>query len=284
MAANGNDIENRLWAVADQLWANSGLRPAEFSTPVLGLIFLRYAEKRFAELEARIGPVGSGGRRRIGKEDFQAEGVIFLPPEARFSHLQSLPEGEDIGRAINDAMQAIENENADLSGVLPHTYTQIDDAILVELIKLLGPMEIEGDAFGKVYEYFLGNFAMREGQKGGVFYTPTSIVRLIVEIIEPYHGRIFDPACGSGGMFVQSADFVTAHSANWGVLIQYPLPTPPDSLLRRFNEVVEAVIDQTRNLMLRNTNLRAQRDLLLPKLVSGEIDVSELETIEEAAA
>lgn len=209
---NGHDTEARLWAVADQLWANSGLRPADFSTPVLGLIFLRYAEKRFAEAEARIGPVGSGDRRKISKADYQAESVIFLPSEARFSHLQSLPEGENIGRAINEAMQAIEAENADLSGVLPHTYTQIENSILIELIKLLGPVEVEGDVFGKVYEYFLGNFAMKEGQKAGVFYTPTSIVRLIVEIIEPYHGRIYDPACGSAGMFVQSVEFVKAHA------------------------------------------------------------------------
>ena len=216
MAANGNDIEKRLWAVADQLWANSGLRPSEFSTPVLGLIFLRYAEKRFAEIEDRIGPVGSGERRKIGKADYQAEGVIFLPPEVRFSHLQTLSEGENIGRAINETMQAIEDENPDLRGVLPHSYNEIDNPILVELIKLLGPVEIEGDAFGKVYEYFLGKFAMMEGQKGGVFFTPTSIVRLIVEIIEPYHGRIYDPACGSGGMFVQSGEFVKAHAGKPG--------------------------------------------------------------------
>ena len=213
--ANG-DIEKRLWAVADQLWANSGLRPSEFSTPVLGLIFLRYAENRFAEVEDRIGPVGSGARRKIGKEDYQAEGVIFLPPEARFSHLQALPEGENIGRAINETMQAIEDENPDLRGVLPHSYNGIENTILVELIRLLAPVEIEGDAFGKVYEYFLGNFASKEGQKGGVFYTPTSIVRLIVEIIEPYHGRIYDPACGSGGMFVQSGEFVKAHAGKPG--------------------------------------------------------------------
>lgn len=212
MANNGNDIEKRLWAAADQLWANSGLRPAEFSTPVLGLIFLRYAEKRFGEAEARIGQVGVGKRRKIGKADYQAESVVFLPPEARFSHLQALPEGENIGMRINEVMQAIEEENPDLSGVLPRNYTQIENAILVELLKLLGPIDLEGDAFGKVYEYFLGNFAMKEGQKGGVFYTPTSIVRLIVEIIEPYHGRIYDPACGSGGMFVQSAAFVEAHA------------------------------------------------------------------------
>ena len=214
MGANGNGVEKRLWAAADQLWANTGLKPSEFSTPVLGLVFLRYAEKKFSEAEERLGPVGSGSRRKISKADYQAEGVLFLRPEARFSHLQSLPEGENIGKAINEAMQSVEDENADLRGALPHTYTQIEDTTLVELLKLLGPVEIDGDAFGKVYEYFLGNFAMKEGQKGGVFYTPTSIVRLIVEIIEPYHGRIYDPACGSGGMFVQSAAFVEAHSGN----------------------------------------------------------------------
>jgi type I restriction enzyme M protein len=210
------DIEKRLWAAADQLWANTGLKPAQFSTPVLGLIFLRYAEKKFADAETKIGPVGSGTRRKTSKADYQAEGVIFLRPEARFSRLLKLTEGDDIGRAINDAMKAIEEENDDLKGVLPRTYAQIENRVLVELLKLLGPVDLSGDAFGKVYEYFLGNFALKEGQKGGVFYTPEAIVKLIVEIIEPYHGRIFDPACGSGGMFVHSAAFVERHhkSAN----------------------------------------------------------------------
>lgn len=205
------DVEKRLWAVADQLWANTGLKPAEFSGPVLGLIFLRYAESRFAEAEKRIGKVGSGERRKVGKEDFQAEGVIFLKPEARFSSLLALPGDEDLGKAINEAMKAIEDENKDLAGALPHTYAQIGNSVLVELLKLLAPIDLSGDAFGKVYEYFLGEFAKREGQKGGVFYTPESIVKLIVEIIEPYHGRILDPACGSGGMFVHSAQFVERH-------------------------------------------------------------------------
>jgi len=205
------DVENRLWAVADQLWANTGLKPSEFSGPVLGLIFLRYAESRFAEAEKRIGKVGSGERRKIGKEDFQAEGVIFLRPEARFSFLQALPEGQDIGKAINEAIKAVEDENPDLAGALPRSYALIGNPVLVELLKLLAPIELSGDAFGKVYEYFLGEFAKREGQKGGVFYTPESIVKLIVEIIEPYKGRIFDPACGSGGMFVHSAGFVERH-------------------------------------------------------------------------
>lgn len=205
------EIEKRLWAAADQLWANTGLKPAQFSTPVLGLIFLRYAEKRFAEAEAKIGPIGSGNRRKISKADYDAEGVIFLRSEARFSHLQSLPEGSNIGKAVNEAMKAIEEDNPDLAGALPQTYNDLGNEVLVELLRLLAPIDLTGDAFGKVYEYFLGNFAMKEGQKGGVFYTPESIVKLIVEIIEPFHGRILDPACGSGGMFVMSADFVERH-------------------------------------------------------------------------
>lgn len=205
------DVEKRLWAVADQLWANTGLRPGEFSVPVLGLIFLRYAEKMYAAAEDKLGPIGSGGRRKVSKDDYLAEGVIFLPEKARFSYLQTLTEGDVIGLAINEAMKAVEEENVDLKGALPRNYVQLGNKVLLELIKLLGPVDLSGDAFGKVYEYFLGNFALKEGQKGGVFYTPESIVKLIVEIIEPFHGRIFDPACGSGGMFAQSADFVKRH-------------------------------------------------------------------------
>ena len=113
------EVEKRLWAIADQLWANTGLKPSEFSAPVLGLIFLRYAEKKFAEAEKKLGPVGTGDRRKVGKTDYEAEGVIFLRPEARFSHLQRLTEGDDIGKAINEAMKAVEEENTDLTGALP---------------------------------------------------------------------------------------------------------------------------------------------------------------------
>ncbi|WP_231505751.1 HsdM family class I SAM-dependent methyltransferase [Guyparkeria halophila] len=147
----------------------------------------------------------------MSKADYQAEGVIFLPPKARFSYLLSLTEGEDIGDAINKAMKLIEAENPDLKGALPRDYTRLENWVLLELLKKLAPVDLSGDAFGKVYEYFLANFALKEGQKGGVFYTPESIVKLIVEVLEPYHGRIYDPACGSGGMFVHSADFVERH-------------------------------------------------------------------------
>ena len=215
MAADLVAVESRLWAAADQLWANTGLKPSEFSTPVLGLIFLRYADTRFTELQLKLTAKGLGADE-LEPHDYQAEGVLYLPEEARFSYLLTLAEGENLGRAVNNAMALVEAGNDELKGVLPRSYNKLPNPTLVELLRLLAPLALEGDAFGKVYEYFLGNFAMKEGQKGGVFYTPTSIVRLMVEIIEPYHGRIFDPACGSGGMFVQSAEFVRRHhkSAN----------------------------------------------------------------------
>ena len=206
-------IENRLWAAADQLWANTGLKPAEFSTPVLGLIFLRYADKRFGECAQILHAKGIPADEREPM-DYQAEGVLYLPDAARFSHLLTLTEGANLGKAIATAMSLVEEHNPELKGVLPRGYNLLPNATLVELLRLLAPLDLEGDAFGKVYEYFLGNFALKEGQKGGVFYTPTSIVRLIVEILQPFHGRIFDPACGSGGMFVQTAAFVQRHQKN----------------------------------------------------------------------
>lgn len=206
-------VESRLWATADQLWANTGLKPSEFSTPVLGLIFLRYADKRFSDCALILNVKGIPADEREPM-DYQAEGVLYLPEAARFSHLLTLTEGANLGKAIATAMSLVEEHNPELKGVLPRGYNLLPNATLVELMRLLAPLDLEGDAFGKVYEYFLGNFALKEGQKGGVFYTPTSIVRLIVEILQPFHGRIFDPACGSGGMFVQSAAFVQRHQKN----------------------------------------------------------------------
>jgi type I restriction enzyme M protein len=219
MVGNSNDLEKRLWDAADELRANSKLKSSEYSTPVLGLIFLRYADHKFsvAEKELAAGTAAATSRRRtIGKTDYHAKGVLYLPEAARFANLLKLTEGADIGRAINDAMKAVEAENDDLKGVLPKTYSAFEKPTLVTLLKLFAsiPMDVEGDVFGKIYEYFLGEFARTEGQKGGEFFTPTSLVRLIVEIIEPYHGLILDPACGSGGMFVQSARFVQKHKKN----------------------------------------------------------------------
>jgi type I restriction enzyme M protein len=199
-------ISNQLWDAADELRANSKLKSSEYSVPVLGFIFLKFADFRFEKAKKELGGEASS-RRTLGKAAYRAKGVLFLSEKARFAELLKLPEGADIGRAINEAMAAIEDDNSELKDILPKNYNLFDNRILVSLLKIFNriPMDIEGDAFGKIYEYFLGKFAMSEGQKGGEFFTPTSIVKLIVEIIEPYQGRIYDPACGSGGMFVQSA-------------------------------------------------------------------------------
>ena len=221
-------LEKRLWAAADQLRANSGLTSAQYSQPVLGLIFLRFADARFSKRQAALEKAGAAGRRGSRLDDptaYHAEGVLYLAPSARFDELLNFPEGGKtvkragkdehlaLGQAVNDAMRAIERDNPQLAGVLPKTYQIFNARLLKELLKSIStiPGTIEGDAFGKIYEYFLGEFAMTEGQMGGEFYTPTSIVRLMVEILEPFHGRILDPACGSGGMFVQSARFVEEH-------------------------------------------------------------------------
>jgi type I restriction enzyme M protein len=217
LATDLKQLQTRLWRAADSLRANSGLRSSEYSTPVLGLIFLRYADLRFAAAHKELEGKGSG-RRRIGPADYHAQGVLYLHEPARFDHLLNLPEGADLGRAVDDAMRAIENANPDLKGVLPRAYSSLPNDVLAELLRVLSrlPESIEGDGFGLIYEYFLGQFASSEGQKGGEFFTPTSIVKLIVEIIEPYHGKIYDPACGSGGMFVQSAHFVERHRKDPG--------------------------------------------------------------------
>ncbi len=208
-----NNLEKRLWEAADQLRANSKLTVQEYSRPVLGLIFLKYADHRFSIVEKELATANMSIRKTINKIDYQAKGIMFLPATARFEYLLNKPEGSDIGNLINDGMRAIEVENDELKGILPKAYTSFDNTLLFELLKIFNgiPFDTSGDVFGKIYEYFLGKFAMNEGRGGGEFYTPESIVRLIVNIIEPYHGRIYDPACGSGGMFVQSAKFIEAH-------------------------------------------------------------------------
>ena len=215
MSAIQSGIENRLWSMADELRANSRLRASEYSTPVLGLIFLRYADHKFTQAEQEIGETGSTSSTDLILE-YHARNVFYLPEEARFQHLLEIQESQDIARAINDAMRAIEEANNGLDGVLPKTYNRLERSVLFELLRTMSqiPMDIEGDVFGKIYEYFLGNFAMAEGAKGGEFFTPTSLVKLIVEILQPFEGRILDPACGSGGMFVQSAEFIHNHRGN----------------------------------------------------------------------
>jgi len=215
---NNNDIEKRLWDAADQLRANSRLKSSEYSVPVLGLIFLRYADHKFSHAEKELQKLAIRESRRRGrnKADYQARGILYIPDEARYARLLKIPEGQNIGKAINEAMKAIEADNEELKGILPKDYNRLENDLLITLLKTFSeiPMDMEGDVFGKIYEYFLGRFAMAEGQRGGEFFTPISLVKLIVEVIEPYHGRILDPACGSAGMFVQSANFVKKRRKN----------------------------------------------------------------------
>lgn len=219
MSASISVLEKKLWDAADNLRANSNLKAAQYSIPVLGLIFLKFADNKFTFIHNKLlNDINSSNRRRtsLSPQDYHAKGVLYLPENARYSYLLNLPEGENIGKAINDAMKSIEDNNPDLKGVLPKTYLRLENDTLIALLKNFSaiPIDIEGDAFGKIYEYFLGKFAMTEGQKGGEFFTPTSVVKLIVEIIEPFKGMVLDPACGSGGMFVQSAHFVSTHKKN----------------------------------------------------------------------
>ena len=209
-------LEKSLWDAADQFRANSGLKAQEYSGPILGLIFLRFAEVRFAGQRAKLEKAGASGRRGRRVDEpaaYHAESILYLAPEGRFHYLLTLPEGEDIGAKVNAAMREVEKHNPRLAGVLPKTYNLFTGTLLKELLKKVSeiPASADFDAFGRIYEYFLGEFARTEGQKGGEFYTPASIVKLLTEVIEPFHGRILDPACGSGGMFVQSARFVAEH-------------------------------------------------------------------------
>jgi type I restriction enzyme M protein len=209
-------LEKRLWSAADSLRANTGLTAQEYSRPILGLIFLKYAEFRFTQAKERIEAKGSSRRRGTGdiKSQIQAEGAMFVPDDALYSNLLALPEGSNIGLQVNNAMKALEADNEAIKDALPKTYTRFDNDILKGLLKNFTAIDfgLGSDIFGRIYEYFLNEFAKTEGQGGGEFFTPSALVRLITEVIEPYHGKVFDAACGSGGMFVSSADFVASHN------------------------------------------------------------------------
>jgi type I restriction enzyme M protein len=209
------EVRRTLWAAADQLRANSTLAPNEYRGPVLGLIFLAYAEHRFEQVRPEV-EAKATARRPVTADDYRARSVLFIPDAARLSHLVHLPETQDLGAAVDTAMRLVETHNTELADVLPKGYQRLEKSTLVELLRLFSPLprKLSGDAFGLIYEDFLSNFAMAEGRLGGEFFTPHSIVRLIVEIIEPFHGRVFDPACGSGGMFVQCAKFVERHQGS----------------------------------------------------------------------
>jgi type I restriction enzyme M protein len=221
-------LEAELWRAADQLRANSKLTASEYSMPVLGLIFLRHAYNRFQKVKVEVEkdlPVHpQRGRRPITKKDFEERNAMFLPEIAYFDYLVAFPEGGktvinlegkeehiQIGEAIDMAMRAIEEQYDNLKGVLPKNFSVFSKDLLFELLRIFNKevlQKAEGDLFGKIYEYFLNKFAMTGAQEGGEFFTPMSLVNTIVNVIEPDHGTVFDPACGSAGMFVQTGYFI----------------------------------------------------------------------------
>ena len=217
-------LEVDLWSAADNLRANSDLKSTEYSTPVLGLIFLKFADNKYRQHEDAILKEYEklkGGRREKPISEIAIEKCgFYLPDHTRYQYLLELPEDKDIAGAIKKAMQSIEEYKPELEGILPqdeyHRLTRTDKTIPKQLLKNFAdiPADASGDIFGQIYEYFLGKFAMAEGQGGGVFFTPRSVVRLMVEIIEPRQGTVFDPACGSGGMFVQSSQFIDQRIAD----------------------------------------------------------------------
>ena len=209
------EIEKRLWASADNLRANSNFASNEYFLPVMGLIFLRHAYSRFLKVKVEIEstlPMRAGKARTLTKEDFSQKGAIFLHAEARFHHLVSLPDSADRAQAIIDAMEGIEKDYVTLRGALPKAeYQELDNDVLGQILRTFNDPALEradGDIFGRIYEYFLTQFADQKAHDGGEFFTPVSLVQMIVNVIEPDHGWVLDPACGSSGMFVQSAHFI----------------------------------------------------------------------------
>ncbi|MEX0780081.1 MAG: N-6 DNA methylase [Balneolales bacterium] len=208
-------IEKRLWNAADTLRANSNYASNEYFLPVMGMIFLRHAYSRYLAVKEKIEPTlpSRGGKTRpMTKEDFSRQGAIFLQPEAQFDYLVSLPDSVERAAAITRAMESIENDYDNLKGVLPEgEYQELDNEVLGHLLRTLNPevlKKLKGDVFGRIYEYFLTRFADQGAHDGGEFFTPVSLVSLIAHVIDPVRGTVMDPACGSGGMFVQSARII----------------------------------------------------------------------------
>jgi len=214
-------IEKRLWTAADTLRANSNYASNEYFLPVMGLVFLRHAYSRYLNvkdaIEANL-PKRGGKTRALTKEDFSQQSAIFLQPKAQFDTLVALTDSDDRARAIIEAMESIEADYESLRGVLPKSeYQELDNAVLGQLLRTLNPDELKkvsGDVFGRIYEYFLTQFADQKAHDGGEFFTPISLVSLIAHVLEPESGAVLDPACGSGGMFVQSARVVEQHHEN----------------------------------------------------------------------
>ena len=216
-ATTEEPLEKQLWKTADKLRKN--IDAAEYKHIVLGLIFLKYISDAFEEKFRQLTLEIEQGADPEDKDEYKAENIFFVPQEARWTYLQTKAKQPEIGKFVDDAMDALEKENASLKGVLPKVFARqnLDPTSLGELIDLVGNIALgdakarSADVLGHVFEYFLGEFALAEGKKGGQFYTPRSVVELLVEMLEPYKGRVYDPCCGSGGMFVHSEKFVSEH-------------------------------------------------------------------------
>ena len=217
---NIRKLEAELWEAADLLRVDSEVTSQQYCMPVLGLIFLRYAYSRFKYVEGEIVknlPLRNGRARPVCSDDFKAKSAIYLPEEARYDYLLNLPDSVDLGEAINHAVELIEEQSKQLKGILPKNYTILKNDLLRELLRIFNNSafnEIQDDIIGRIYEYFLNKFAPIVAADDGVFFTPKSLVGMIVNIIEPTHGTVLDPACGSGGMFVASADFIEKYGAS----------------------------------------------------------------------
>ena len=214
-------IEQRLWSAADTLRANSKHASNEYFVPVMGLVFLRHAYSRYLAVRDAITaglPTRRGRRRAVTREDFSQKNAIFLRPEARFDHLVALPDSADRAAAIIAAMESIEEDYDSLRGILPKSeYQALENEVIGDLLRKLNPDELKqvsGDVFGRIYEYFLTKFADLKAHDDGEFFTPVSLVSLIAHVLDPHRGTVLDPACGSGGMFVQSARTVEEHGAS----------------------------------------------------------------------
>ena len=213
-------LESELWEAADDLRANSKLTSQQYCMPVLGLIFLRYAWGRFKRADAQIdADCAQMTGRKPPKEpaDYTAKGAMFIPEEARYDYLLNLPDGANTGKAVNDAMASVTAANLALAGVLPSNYNELGKELLRSVIRVFNnpALDEEGDdIIGRIYEYFLGKFAPAVASDDGVFFTPKSLVRMIMNVIEPTRGVMLDPACGSGGMFVSASDYVREHGGN----------------------------------------------------------------------
>jgi len=211
---NLKKLEESLWESADLLRQGSKLTSNEYCMPVLGLIFLRYAYGRFKRAEAEVlknRPMRGGRVMPVSASDFTSKSALFLEREAQYDYLVNLPASANIGRAVNLAMEKIEAQSEQLKGVLPKNYTEFNRDLLAELLRIFNNSALDdvgGDVLGRIYEYFLNKFAKNIAADDGVFFTPKSLVKMIVNVLEPRRGVLLDPACGSGGMFVQTGDFV----------------------------------------------------------------------------